>query len=108
MARTVAFFSYRRPDDQNLNGLLSKIRAAMEAQLRVHYSDDAKIYPDRDDLRLGDDWQAELDQALSEAVLLIPVLTPNFFTSENCRAELQRFLERAHELRETRLVMPIL
>ena len=39
--------------------------------------------------------------------MLIPILTPSFFNSEPCRAELEQFLEREKELGRNDLVLPL-
>ena len=93
--RYVAFFSYTHADDAHDEGLLSSVLARLESELRLTLGDrDVQIFQDRDDLNPGDVWETRLAKALDQAVYLIPVITPSFFSSEFCRKEFLRFWQR--------------
>lgn len=104
---TVAFFSYRRIDDRNCNNLLSEARARLEQRIQLHYGEHAEVFQDNDDIKAGEDWPDRLEQALGEAAVLIPILTPNFFASEHCRTELSKFFQK-EDRAGRHLVLPIL
>lgn len=108
LSRTIAFYSYRRLDDENSCGLITAIRIKLEQRLRIHYHNDVEIFQDTDDIKTGDRWQEKLNQALARSVFLIPVITPNFFQSEHCRIELESFFDKETELRRKDLVLPVL
>jgi F-box protein 11 len=48
-----------------------------------------------------------INQALDSVTLLIVILTPSFFRSAYCLAEMQHFLEREERLRRNDLIIPI-
>ena len=51
-------------------------------------------FPGRRDIGIGEHWSGKLDRMLDEARFFIPILTPSYFTSEACRDELDKFLQR--------------
>ncbi len=108
MSRPIIFFSYRRSDDHNLNGLLSRIRATLEQRLKVNFGIDAEVFQDSDDLRSGDNWPEKLDSAIGDAAILLPMITPNFFNSEYCRDELIKFVTKEKALARSDMVIPVL
>lgn len=107
MLNTVAFFSYRRPDDEATDGLISKIHQVMQNRLVPYLGEDVEIFLDTDDIKTGDDWPERLQQALDAANYLIPILSPNFFKSDYCRRELERFFEKEDELNRYDMVLPV-
>jgi formylglycine-generating enzyme required for sulfatase activity len=54
---------------------------------------DFEIFQDCEGIAWGQHWRTRLDEALEEALFLIPILTPSYFNSRPCRAELETFLE---------------
>jgi hypothetical protein len=54
---------------------------------------DFEIFQDCEGIAWGQHWRTRLDEALQEALFLIPILTPSYFNSEASRAELETFLE---------------
>lgn len=67
-----------------------------------------RLFLDRDDLHWGDEWRDEIDDALANVAFFIPVITPRYFKSVECRRELQFFAIKAEQLGITELIMPIL
>jgi hypothetical protein len=53
---------------------------------------DFEIFQDSEGIAWGQHWQTRLDEALKEALFLIPILTPSYFNSPACRNELEAFL----------------
>jgi hypothetical protein len=47
------------------------------------------IFQDRADVAWGQNWQQRIDEALDVATLLLVIITPGFFSSAACRAELE-------------------
>ena len=93
-----AFLSYTRIDDQHHGGLISELRKRLSDEVRIQTGTDFPIFQDREDIAWGQNWQARIDDALDAVTLLLPVVTPNFFHSPACRAEVERFLAREREL----------
>ena len=44
---------------------------------------------------------------LDGVTFLIPIITPSFFGSANCRQELEYFLDREEKLKRNDLILPV-
>ena len=89
-----AFLSYTRKDDEHFGGDITRFRETLELGVQaVTGNRSFTIFQDVDGIALGEKWQKKLNEAISAATLLIPVITPLFFSSPPCRDELSRFLE---------------
>ncbi|MBX2853572.1 MAG: toll/interleukin-1 receptor domain-containing protein [Rhodobacteraceae bacterium] len=106
-ARTIAFFSYTRRDDRFCGALLSTIRQTLEDAVCTYSGASLEVFQDTDDIMGGEDWRASLEKALSEALFLIPIITPSFFNSDPCRMELKRFCDKAEAMGRDDLVLPV-
>lgn len=102
-----AFFSYVHADDRHDDGLITRLHAALEGEARIQTGLEFTIFVDRDDIAWGDNWRKRIDGSLDTVSLLIPVVTPAFFESVECRRELARFLERERALEREDLIWPI-
>jgi hypothetical protein len=88
-----AFLSYTRIDDEFFGGSITSLRRAIELGVQVVTGDKYfKIFQDIDGIELGQKWQERLDETLSSARFLIPIITPLFFSSDACRNELHKFI----------------
>jgi hypothetical protein len=67
-----------------------------------------ELFLDRDDISWGEDWRKKIDESLSSISFFIPILTPRYFMSFECRRELQFFARRAKALGIEELVLPLL
>jgi hypothetical protein len=101
---TVAFFSYTRNDDRLTRGVVSAIRSELEDAVSLYNGAPLQVFQDTEDIEGGDLWRERLEQALAEATIFVPLITPAFFKSVHCREELSRFLARSDA---GRLVLPI-
>lgn len=68
---------------------------------------DFDIFQDRSHISWGENWRSRIEESLDEVTFLIPIITPSFFSSQACRQELQRFLEREEALERNDLILPI-
>ncbi|MFZ4507758.1 MAG: TIR domain-containing protein [Fimbriimonas sp.] len=93
-----AFLSYARVDDETAvlgaKGDVSQFHAVLELELRKHGKRDLKIFIDRE-IRSGLRWRDVLEKQLNEANFMVCMLSPSFFKSTECRAEVKYFGERA-------------
>jgi hypothetical protein len=104
----VAFLSYVHADDGHERGAISAFRRELEGEVRAQTGrHDTRIFQDRDDIAWGEQWKRRVDSSLDTATFLIPILTPSFFNSAQCRRELRRFLERERRLNRRDLVLPV-
>jgi hypothetical protein len=91
--------SYARFDDQHDDGQLTAFRERLAAEVRVQTGEEFRIFQDRADIAWGQNWQHRIDQALDTVTLLLVIITPGFFRSPHCRAELEQFLDRERRTR---------
>ena len=106
MDKLVAFLSYARADDRHAKGKIVRIAELLRDELRAQTGEPLSIFVDRN-IEWGENWQRRINESLSEATMLIPILTPNYFNSSACRDELTKFLEREAQLGRNDLVLPI-
>jgi F-box protein 11 len=106
MAAPAAFFSYVHADDE-YDGGITRLHAALEGEARLQLGTEFPIFLDRDDIGWGDNWKQRIDSSLDTVVLLIPVITPAFFRSEECRREFKQFADRESRLGRSDLIWPI-
>jgi CheY-like chemotaxis protein len=103
-----AFLSYTRLDNEFFGGEITSLRKFLELGVKVVTGKkDFGIFQDIDGIEFGQQWQKVLDQAISGARLLMPIITPLFFNSEGCRDELQKFLAHEKALGRDDLILPI-
>jgi TIR domain len=103
-----AFLSYAHVDDEHDRGSITEFRKALEGEVRVQTGRrDVRIFQDRDDIAWGQEWKVRIESSLDAVTFLVPVLTPSFFASDQCRQELQRFVGRERRLGRRDLILPV-
>jgi parallel beta-helix repeat protein len=102
-----AFMSYVRFDDRHDDGQLTGFRERLAAEVRVQAGEEFLIFQDRADIAWGQNWQQRIDQALDTVTLLLVIITPGFFRSPHCRAEVEQFLDRERQLGRDDLILPV-
>jgi parallel beta-helix repeat protein len=102
-----AFMSYVRFNDQHDDGQLTQFRERLSAEVRVQTGEEFPIFQDRNDIAWGQNWKARIDETLDAVTLLLVIITPGFFRSPACRAEVKRFLARERELGRQDLILPV-
>jgi hypothetical protein len=80
----------------------------MEAQFEVLTGERLNLFLDKDAIKWGEGWQGKIDGNLEAVACFIPVMTPRYFMSAQCRRELQFFARRATQLGFKELVLPLL
>ena len=110
--KIVGFFSYAREDDNNSDGKLSELRDVIRRELsdRLGLPESKfQLFQDREAIPYGTLWETKIQQAISEFVFFIPIITPRALNSSYCAAEFDLFLQREEELGgRDDLVFPIL
>jgi len=103
----VAFMSYAHFDDDHDDQWLSKFIQRLSAEVRSKTGVEFPIFQERKDIAWGQHWQSRIEETIEEVALFIPILTPSYFKSENCRAELRRFLQNERDRGRQDLVLPL-
>jgi F-box protein 11 len=102
----VAFLSYVHLDNKQEKQWVTKFREKLEGELQIQTGREFKIFQDRN-IKWGQSWRERIDRALDATTFLIPIVTPRFFKSRECRNELERFLYREKKLGRKDLILPV-
>ncbi|MGH3066089.1 MAG: TIR domain-containing protein [Gaiellaceae bacterium] len=79
----------------------------MQDQYALLAGQDLQLFIDRD-IVWGEQWRERIEQALATVTFFIPVVTPRYFTRDECRRELLKFASEAKSLGVEELLLPIL
>lgn len=108
MTTISGFWSYVHADDDADSGRIAQLARDVRAQFEMLTGESIQLFLDRDELGWGDDWRPEIDASLASVAFFVPVLTPRYFRSKECRRELNFFARRAERLGIKELVLPVL
>lgn len=103
-----AFWSYVHQDDVKSKGRVLSLASALQDEFSLTTGDDLDIFVDRKDLKWGQVWRDRINSALGDAPFFIPVVTPSYFRSDECRRELIEFSGESKSRGFDRLLLPIL
>lgn len=107
MSNSRGFWSYVHKDDQGDNGRICDLARDVAEQFEMLTGESIDLFLDRDALEWGDSWKDKIDASLASVAFFIPVITPRYLMSFECRRELQFFARRAENLGIKELVLPL-
>jgi hypothetical protein len=108
MGTSHGFWSYVHEDDRAEGGRICRLARDIVDQYQMLTGEEIRLlFLDKDDIQWGDQWRKEIDSGLASVAFFIPVMTPRYFMSPECRRELQFFLRRATDLGVKELVLPL-
>lgn len=102
------FWSYVHKDDEAEGGRISRLARDVADQFELLTGEPLTLFLDKDAIEWGDNWRDKIDQSLASIAFFIPVVTPRYFRSSECRRELHYFAKRATDLGIKDLVLPLL
>lgn len=102
-----AFLCYTHADDELDHGRITQIAEDLEREFEAITVDTLTIGFDHQILGWGHRWRTHLTEAINEATFMICVVTPRFFASAECRAEVERFGQVANDLGRGELLLPL-
>ena len=108
MADISGYWSYVHADDDADDGRISRLARDVRKEFELRTGEAIELFLDRDALQWGDEWRSKIDSTLATVAFFIPVLTPRYFKSVECRREFEFFGRRATRLGVTELVLPLL
>jgi hypothetical protein len=108
MQDAAGFWSYTHADNDGDGGRIARLAKLIAAEYEMLTGEPLELFVDRDELGWGVLWRDRIDEALSGTTFFIPIVTPRFFQSEECRKELLRFAGAAKSLGLEELILPIL
>lgn len=103
----IGFMSYAHFTSPQEQAKLDALRERLETEVYNQTGDPFRIFQDRRDIQWGEAWERRIETSIDSAAFLIPILTPAFFKSSHCRAELARFIRRERQLGSDQLIRPI-
>jgi TIR domain len=107
MPTRVGFWSYVHADDTAEGGRIRQLANDLCEQYALLTGEVIDIFVDQDALAWGDNWREKIDSSLASILFFIPVITPRYFLSSQCRRELQEFTRGAERLGVRELVLPL-
>lgn len=105
--RYIAFWSYTRFDDKHDEKRLTGLRKALEAEVRALSGVRVEIFQDVDGIAWGERWKSKTKTSADDATYLIPIITPSYFKSDECRSELEQFVQREQDMGFSELILPL-
>lgn len=102
------FWSYVHADDEGDSGRISDLARDLVAQYEMLTTESIRLFLDRDSLEWGNEWRGKVDGSLDSVAFFVPVVTPRYFQSAECRRELRTFAQQAESLGVGQLVMPLI
>jgi hypothetical protein len=107
-AKFDAFWSYAHDDDTKSGGRVIAVAEALQNEFSLVTGDDLEMFLDRKSLKWGDAWRSRIESAIGEVPFFIPIVTPKFLKSEECRREFVKFSGEAKSRGFEALLLPIL
>ena len=104
----VGFWSYVQQDNDGDHGRILALAHDLEEQYRIQTAEMLRLFLDREDIDWGEAWKERIDTAIAGTTFFIPIITPSYFRSPECRRELLKFAREADRLGLGELVMSIL
>jgi hypothetical protein len=102
------FWSYVHADDEAEGGRIARLARDVASQFEMRTGEKIRLFLDRDSIEWGDNWRDRIDEGLASVAFFIPVLTPRYFMSAECRREFTSFARRASDLGVKELLLPLL
>lgn len=102
------FWSYTHRDDLLDRGRITRLASLISNEYELLTGERLELFVDRSNLAWGDQWREVIDRALGGTVVFIPVVTPLYLRSEECRREFVEFFGGASRANTTELLLPIL
>lgn len=103
-----AFWSYSHEDNGLDNGGIMRLAALLHQEISLLAGTNMQLFTDREEIEWGDEWRDRIANALRVTTFFIPVITPRYFKSSECRRELLEFTGQAYSLGVREFVLPIL
>jgi hypothetical protein len=108
MTSSKGFWSYVHDDDRTEGGRIVRLARDIVDQYQMLTGENINLlFLDKDNITWGDEWRKELDSSLASVAFFIPVITPRYFMSPECRRELQYFVGRTSESGLNDLILPL-
>lgn len=105
--QAAGFWSYVHQDNDQDDGRILRLSERIRAEYSLLTGDELHLFIDREGIAWGNEWRQRIDGALDLTTFFIPIVTPRYFTRDECRRELLRFATQARALGVEDLLLPI-
>jgi hypothetical protein len=102
------FWSYAHRDNDRDGGRVLRLAHVLQDEFALLTGSQLDVFMNRDSLKWRDEWRLRIENALATTTFFIPVITPLYFKSEECRKELLHFVGQARSVGAEELVFPLL
>lgn len=101
----VIFLSYA--DVKDLDGTVTAFHTALDKAIKERFNMNAKVFIDKN-IRIGDKWENDLSNELSDSTVLLILLSPVWLSREWCRAEYNIFKSAHGGDQNKGIIIPLL
>jgi|GEM_PF-3826083 len=109
MSDIQGFMSYARSDDDHDGGRIGNIKTALAGEVAMQLGVQSfVIFQDKEQILWGERWENAISGAIDQITVFLAIITPRFFSSENCISEYNAFLKRENELGRNDLIFPLI
>jgi hypothetical protein len=105
-ASAAGFWSYVHADDAAEGGRIVRLARMIGDQFALLTGNDLELFIDRD-VEWGEQWRKRISQAIAGTTFFIPIVTPRYFVSAECRRELVEFTGKAKSSGLQELLLPV-
>jgi hypothetical protein len=102
-----AFWSYVHKDNDAEGGRIVQLAHDLEEQYGILTGGKLTLFLDKDKIEWGDELRDGIDRALAGTTFFVPIITPRYFQSDECRRELIVFSQETKRLRVESLLLPV-
>ena len=94
-------------DDEAENERISRLGKNVVEEYEMLTGETIELFLDKDGIAWGEEWRNKINENLESLEFFIPVMTPRYFKSSECRSELNQFLLNARKLGRLELLLPL-
>lgn len=103
-----AFLSYSHEDNERGGGRVLALAGALRDEFAVTTGEELDLFVDREAIEWGQLWRRVIVEAVGGVPFFIPIVTPKYIRSVECRRELIQFFGQAESQGLSKLLLPIL
>lgn len=104
----ICFWSYTHRDDDLEGGRIRRLANSISNEYELMTGESLEMFVDNTAIAWGQRWRSVIDDALTRTAFFIPVITPLYLRSNECRREFLEFSGKARNLGSIDLLLPIL
>ncbi|MBT2594561.1 TIR domain-containing protein [Arthrobacter sp. ISL-72] len=101
------FWGYAHLDDKADGGRVTRLAEKIRLEYQALTTQELEIFVDRTSLSWGQQWRGRISESLQTTTFYIPVITPNFIDSKECRKEFLTFVNTAKSLGVSEYILAI-